>query len=167
MSTNQVTVTRRVEAPAPAVFALLSDPGRHPDFDGSGMLIGLVTPGLLTGVGNVFTMRMHNDDMGEYTIDNHVVEFDLNRRISWEPVLSAASREEDKPDIGHSLHHRWGYELEAVEPGATLVTEFFDCSRSPEGFQAVLKGGSVWTEAITSSLEKLEQELEQELGRGT
>jgi hypothetical protein len=45
MSTNRVTVTRRVEAPAPAVFALLSDPGRHPDFDGSGMLVGLLTPG--------------------------------------------------------------------------------------------------------------------------
>ncbi len=132
---NHVTVTRRVEAPAAAVFALLSDPGRHLDFDGSGMLVDLVTPGTLTNVGNVFTMHMHNDFLGHYTIDNHVVEFDSERRIAWEPVLSATSREEAKPNIGQSLHHRWGYELEAVGPADTLVTEFFDCSRSSKHWQ--------------------------------
>jgi hypothetical protein len=47
-----------------------------------------------------------------------------------------------------------------VAPDVTLVTEFFDCSRSPEDFQNVLKGGSVWTEAIASSLDKIRQLLE-------
>jgi hypothetical protein len=98
--------------------------------------------------------------MGEYSIDNQVVEFDQDRRIAWEPVLSAASREEDKAYIGQGLRHQWGYELESVAPDVTLVTEFFDCSRSPEDFQNVLKGGSVWTEAIASSLDKIRQLLE-------
>lgn len=162
-STNQVAATRRVEAPAAAVFALLSDPSRHPGFDGSGMLRDLVTPGVLTGVGNVFTMRMHNPVMGEYTIDNHVVEFDRDRRIAWEPVLSGASREEDKPDIGHRLHHRWGYELEAEEPSATLVTEFFDCSRSSEHWQEELQEDlqeAGWmSAAMAASLEKIEHQI--------
>jgi hypothetical protein len=134
-STNKVTATQRVDAPAAAVFAFLCDPSHHRESDGSGMLVGLVTPGIVTSVGDVFTMRMHNDVMGDYTIDNHVVEFEPERRIAWEPVLSAASRDEDKPYIGKSMRHRWGYELEAVEPQSTLVTEFLDCSRSPEVFQ--------------------------------
>jgi hypothetical protein len=128
---------------ADAVFALLSNPSRHPDFDGSGMIVSPATSDPLTGVGDVFTMRMHNEEMGDDVIDNHVVEFVPDRRIAWEPVLSAASREEDRESIGNGLHHRWGYELEAAGPDATLVTEFFDCSRSPEDFQRVLRGGSV------------------------
>jgi uncharacterized protein YndB with AHSA1/START domain len=160
MSTpNRVTASRRVEAPPAAVFALLSDPNRHPEVDGSGMLVSPATPGTLTGVGEVFTMRMRNEEMGDYAIDNHVVEFEPDRRIAWEPVLSSASREEDREYIGNSFRHRWGYELEAVGPGATLVTEFFDCSRSPEDFRQVLRGGSVWEEAMALSLEKLEHQL--------
>jgi uncharacterized protein YndB with AHSA1/START domain len=158
--TNRVTSTRELQAPASTVFALLADPRRHREFDGSGMLVDAVTPGVLTGIGNVFTMRMRNDEMGDYSIDNHVVEFDRDRRIAWAPVLSAASREEDRAEIGHRLHHQWGYELEPVRPDATLVTEFFDCSRSPDDFQKVLKGGSIWTKAIGSSLDKLEQLLQ-------
>lgn len=156
---NRVTASRRIESPPAAVFALLSDPSRHLDIDGSGMLVSLVTPGRLSGVGDVFTMRMRNDEMGDYTIDNHVVEFEPDRRIAWEPVLGSASREEDRGDVGNSLHHRWGYELEADGPGATLVTEFFDCSRSPEDFQRILRGGAIWEGAMASSLENLELEL--------
>ena len=40
---NRVTATRRVEAPPSEVFAFLCNPGRHPDVDGSGMLIGVVS----------------------------------------------------------------------------------------------------------------------------
>jgi hypothetical protein len=156
--TNHVTASRRVEASAAAVFALLSDPGRHSDFDGSGMLVELVTPGVLTNVGNVFTMRMHNDFLGNYAIDNHVVEFDPERRIAWEPVLSATSREEAQPNIGHNLHHRWGYQLEAVGPAATFITEFFDCSRSSDDWQEDLQEDMRgWMPAaMTTSLEKIE-----------
>ena len=157
--TNHVEASRRVEGSAAAVFALLSDPGRHPDLDGSGMLVDLVTPGFLTGVGNVFTMRMHNDFLGDYTIDNHVVEFDPERRLAWEPVLSATAREEAKANIGHNLHHRWGYELEMVDPTGTLITEFFDCSRSSEAWQEDLQEDmqSWMPAAMAVTLEKIER----------
>jgi hypothetical protein len=159
--TDRVTASRRIEAPAVAVFALLSDPGRHPHLDGSGMLVDLVTPGVLTSVGNVFTMRMHNEFLGDYTIDNHVVEFDPERRIAWEPVLSATSREEAKPNIGHNLHHRWGYELEVVGPATTFITEFFDCSRSSgdwqEDLQEDMQGWMPAAMAVT--LEKIDHAI--------
>ncbi|HUC06212.1 MAG TPA: SRPBCC family protein [Acidimicrobiales bacterium] len=160
MSTpNRVTKSRKVGVPPAAVFALLSDPRRHPQFDGSGMLVGVATPGPVTEVGDVFSMHMHNENMGDYTIDNHVVEFDPDRRIAWEPVLSEASRTEDEAYIGTRLHHRWGFELEADGPDATLVTEFFDCSASPADFQQQLEGGSIWNDAIAASLENIERQL--------
>ena len=42
--------------------------------------------GVISGVGDVFTMKMHNDEMGDYEMANHVVEYEPNRRIGWEPV---------------------------------------------------------------------------------
>jgi len=156
--TNRVTASRRVDASGASVFALLSDPGRHLDFDGSGMLVGSVTPGILTSVGDVFTMRMHNDFLGDYVMDNHVVEFDPERRIAWEPVLSATSQKEAEADIGHNLHHRWGYELEAQGGSATFITEFFDCAKSSEEWQEQLQEhmqGWIST-SMATSLEKIE-----------
>jgi hypothetical protein len=104
-------------------------------------------------------MRMHNEFLGDYTIENHVVEFDPERRIVWEPVRSATSREEAKSNIGHNLHHRWGYELQAESPTATLRTEFFDCSRSTEDWQEDLKEHMQgWLPAaMAGSLEKIEE----------
>jgi hypothetical protein len=121
------------------------------------MIVDLVTPGVLTGVGNVFTMRMQNVFLGDYTIDNHVVEFEPERRIAWEPVLNATSREEAKANIGHNLGHRWGYELEAVGPAATFITEFFECSRSSEEWQEDLQEDMRgWIPAaMAASLEKI------------
>ena len=156
--TSFVTASRKVDVPAASAFAFLSDPAHHRDFDGSGMLVDLVTPGVVTSVGNVFTMRMHNGFLGDYTIDNHVVEFDPHRRIAWEPVLSATLREEAKPNIGRSLRHRWGYQLEPAAPATTLITEFFDCSGSSvewqEDLQEDMRG---WIpDAMAASLERIQ-----------
>jgi hypothetical protein len=37
-----VEVSRRIEAPAAVIFKILANPQRHMDFDGSGMLRGVV-----------------------------------------------------------------------------------------------------------------------------
>lgn len=74
-STMKVTATQRVNAPAAEVFAFLCDPSHHPESDGSGMLVDLVAPGILKSVGDVFTMRMHNDVMGDFTIDNRALRW--------------------------------------------------------------------------------------------
>ena len=149
--TNHVTASRRVEASAAAVFALLSDPGRHSDFDGSGMLVELVTPGVLTNVGNVFTMRMHNDFLGNYAIDNHVVEFEPNRRISWEPVAGMGH-----PEVGGRVGHRWGFRLSPDGPDVTIVTEIYDCSRAPSDFRQQMNDGTMWIESMKETLKRLD-----------
>jgi hypothetical protein len=53
-----------------------------------------------SGVGDAFRMRMRNDEMGDYIVVNHVVEYEQDRQIGWEPELHQASRPEDAPEIG-------------------------------------------------------------------
>ena len=151
-----VCVSREIGVPAATLFDLLAHPASHPLFDGSGMLRE-GSDGAIRGVGDVFTMTMHNDEMGDYEMSNHVVEYELNRRIGWEPVLKAASRPEDQADIGHRSGHRWTYELTPAGSRSTLVTETYDCSRAPEWLRNAVKGGARWRGSMTATLEKLNE----------
>jgi hypothetical protein len=141
--------------PAEKLFGVLANPASHPLIDGSGMLRES-RDGVIRGVGDVFTMRMHNDEMGDYEMANFVVEYEPNRRIGWEPVLKAASRPEDQADIGDHAEHRWSFALSPVGSAATLVTETYDCSRSPEWLRRAVKGGNRWIDSMTVTLEKLD-----------
>ena len=80
-----ITVSRRIGSPASAIFQILADPARHRDLDGSGMLRGVVSGAAITGVGDVFVMKMYFTELGEYEMNNHVVEYEPDRRIGWEP----------------------------------------------------------------------------------
>jgi uncharacterized protein YndB with AHSA1/START domain len=153
---NAVSVSRRISAPAPRIFSLLADPASHPRIDGSGMLRGAIDPRPLRAIGDEFVMAMHNDEMGDYEMTNVVVEFDSDRAIVWEPRLSGATRPEDVAEIGNSAHQRWGFRLVGAEEGATLVTETFDCSGSPEWLKKAVRGGQRWVESMTLTLERLE-----------
>jgi hypothetical protein len=154
-----VSVSRRIEAPAQELFRILADPARHPGIDGSGMLTQAVGSSVVTGAGDTFTMRMHNAEMGDYEMINHVVEYQRDRRIGWEPVLSAASRAEDQAGIGdRSGPPRWIYELLPAGPGATIVTEIYDCTRAPEWLRKAVKNGHRWVPSMTTTLENLDQQ---------
>lgn len=150
-----VSVSRRIEAPAEKLFDFLARPANHPLIDGSGMLRES-SGGVIGGVGDVFTMTMHNDEMGDYEIANHVVEYEPGRRIGWEPVLKAASRPEDQAGIGDRIDYRWSYELTPLDPASTLVTESYDCSRAPEWLRTAVKGGTRWTGTMTATLARLD-----------
>ena len=151
-----VSVSRRIEASVPTVFAVLLDPVSHCAIDGSGMLREAITTATIVGVGDTFTIRMHNDEMGGYEITNHVVEFERDRLVSWEPVLTAASREEDAGDLGERAGHRWTFHLTAPEPGATLVTETYDSSRAPEWLRRAVRNGERWRPSMLTTLERLD-----------
>jgi uncharacterized protein YndB with AHSA1/START domain len=102
-----VSASTVVVAPPEAVFALLADPRRHADFDGSGTVWAArsgpdrLAPGARFGMSMRWGMPYH--------ISNTVVEFEEGRRIGWR----------------HLGRHVWRYELEPV-PGGTRVTETFD-----------------------------------------
>lgn len=153
---NVVSVTRRIPAPAARIFAILTDPARHCEIDGSGMLREAVDPRRVGGVGDAFAIAMHNDEMGDYEMTNDVVEYEQDSRIAWQPKITGATREEDIAAIGQSANQRWGYTLVPDGAEATLVTETFDCRESPAWLQKAVRGGQRWTDAMTASLERLE-----------
>ena len=150
-----ISVSRRIEVPAEKLFDFLAHPANHPLIDGSGMLRE-GSGGVISGVGDVFTMKMHNEEMGDYEMANHIVEYELNRQIGWEPVLAAASRPEDQAEIGDRGQHRWSYELRPLDAASTLVTETYDCSRAPEWLRKAVKDGARWVASMTATLEKLD-----------
>lgn len=116
---RSVSVSRLIDAPADEIFAVLTDPARHVEIDGSGSVRGSKdeTPQKLE-LGSKFGMKMK---MGlPYDIRNTVVEYEENELIAW----------------AHFGKHRWRYELEEVE-GGTMVTETFDWSTAifPKGIE--------------------------------
>ncbi len=109
------------------IFAILRNPQRHKDFDGSHMITGSLTEELIRAVGDTFTMRM-NRAGDDYLMINFVDEFDENRRIFWTPAPGDISRAEghEEANIGKPAGYRWGYILEPMGMGRTKVTEVFE-----------------------------------------
>jgi hypothetical protein len=149
-----VSVSRRIAAPAADIFGVLTDPGRHPDLDGSGMLRKGATNEAVSGVGDMFVMKMHHPNMGDYEMDNYVVEYELNRRLGWEPVVHGTGRDVNDPQRNGS---RWAFELAPDGADATIVTELYDCSRSPDRVREAVDNGRNWVESMTKTLEQLDQ----------
>jgi len=151
-----VRVSRRIEAPASVIFRVLADPGRHQELDGSGMLRGAVTTAPIAGVGDVFVMKMYFAALGDYEMNNHVVEFEPDRRIGWEPEAGRGHPDATARQDGSRWGHRWSYELVPDGPGVTIVTEVYDCSRAPQEARAGMSDGEVWADDMAATLERLD-----------
>ncbi|MGC2486275.1 MAG: hypothetical protein WA359_08530 [Acidimicrobiales bacterium] len=158
-----IKVTRRIQASASRIFELLADPRRHPDIDGSfeftgeaKMLQSAVSDELITGVGDVFAMKMYLDDVGDYVMLNRVVEYVPERRIGWEPAPGdVAASEDGKYPIGVPSGHRWSFELTPVDADTTDVTEIYDGASAPEDVRAATEEGEVWIDTMTATLTRL------------
>jgi hypothetical protein len=153
-----VSVSRRIEAPPEVIFAVLADPRRHLEIDGSGMLRGAASDSMITGVGDVFVMRMYYSELGDYDMNNHVVEYERDRRIGWEPEAGDSypgveAQGADERRWGH----RWSYQLTPDGPAATIVTESYDCSRAPAEERAGIDDGRVWQQSMAATLERLDR----------
>lgn len=153
-----VSESRRIEAPADQIFAVLADPNRHLDFDGSQMLRGAAEGSVISGVGDVFVMNMYFDRLGgDYVTRNHVVEFEPGRRIAWSPAPGDAASAGDNFTYDEPLGHRWRFELAPEGSDSTVVTETYDCTAVPDWFQQQIEYGEIWREALTGTLERLDQ----------
>lgn len=157
MTEPSISVSRDIPAPVERIFAVLARPHAHPEVDGSGMVRSALEDVVIANVGDVFVMDMFNDEMGEYVMENRVVEFEPNRRIVWEPVMRSVVNPEYQSGIGDSAFQQWGWSLEALDAGHTRVTEFFDCSRSPNWLKKAVRNGERWRSAIVDSLDNLER----------
>ena len=152
-----VAVSRRICAPAHDIFQVLADPVRHPEFDGSGMLRGAVSTAVISAVGDVFVMKMYYSGIGDYEMNNHVVEYEPDRWISWEPA--AGRGHPDAAPEGSAparWGHRWSYQLTADGPDATIVTEIYDCSHAPAQERLEMDNGNIWAEDMAKTLARLD-----------
>jgi uncharacterized protein YndB with AHSA1/START domain len=121
-------VSGTVDAPPEAVFALIADPSRHCDIDGSGMCQSS-SSGPITGVGQSFVMDMYRDGLGKYQTRNEVTVFEPGRRIAWRPSMETSSPEIDGA-IGDITPggQTWSFDLEPTNDGKTKVTHTYDWS---------------------------------------
>ena len=134
-----------IDAPIQRVFDIIADPYRHPEFDGSGTVKKGFTGPHRLGEGAKFGMDMK---MGfPYKIKNTVVEYSEPTLIAW----------------CHPGHHRWRYELTAIDENTTEVTETFDGStaRFPPALKA-MNANENNQKAILKTLVRLKELAESE-----
>jgi len=116
---RRIEVSRRIEAPAARVFALLADPGRHAEIDGSGTVRSAAAQGPVGAVGERFRMRMHREDRGgDYETDNVVTTYEPGRAIGW------ATTYPDQEPVGYT----YTYLLSPDGDEHTVVTQVYDWS---------------------------------------
>lgn len=119
-----VTVQRAIDAAPETIFALLADPTRHSELDGSGTLRGAARGPHRLALGAQFSMAMQQG-RARYRSLNRVIEFDDGRSIAWETVGEYRGRR----FVGG---HRWRYQLVPQEPApgedtpSTLVVHSYD-----------------------------------------
>jgi uncharacterized protein YndB with AHSA1/START domain len=129
---NVLQVEKVIPAPPGAIFDLLADANRHPDIDGSGS-VKAAKPGApeRLELGSTFGMSM-KVGVG-YTMENTVIEFEIDRRIAWQARPPGV--------FGKFTGGRiWRYELEPAGDG-TKVTESWDLSQDHQ--RTLLRLGSL------------------------
>src|ERR1700677_5036616 len=95
-----VSESRDINASAARIFSILCNPALQPDVDGTGMLRGALGEEVITKVGDVFYISMTHWARGNYVMANHVVAFEQDRRMAWEPVGPSYERPEFQSAVG-------------------------------------------------------------------
>jgi uncharacterized protein YndB with AHSA1/START domain len=126
---TSVSVSRRIDVAPAVVFRVLTDPREHVALDGSGRVRGPATDdAVLAAIGDLFVMKMHYPELGDYEMINHVVEYEPDRRISWEPEAGHGRADATIVDSEHnSTPAGW-----AEHTGHTGVAEYLQRLNRPE-----------------------------------
>ncbi|QLL23988.1 dimethyladenosine transferase [Actinobacteria bacterium IMCC25003] len=136
-----------IEAAPSAIFAIIANPKRHQDFDGSSTITANISGPDELLLGSKFGMKMR---LGiTYWIRNTVVEYKKDELIAWR----------------HLGHWRWRYELTDLGNGSTQVTESFDGTYAPAIAQVWLnlRKAYPWTQlAVAKTLVRLKSIAEAE-----
>jgi uncharacterized protein YndB with AHSA1/START domain len=141
------TVERVIDAPPEAIFALLVDPQRHREIDGSGSVRDAKGEPQRLELGSTFGMSMK---MGlPYSMVSTVIEYEENRRIAWQ--TRGPTR------IGKLVGGRiWRYELEPVD-GGTRVRESWDISEESAATRSLVRKGAAKTRKdMAATLERID-----------
>jgi hypothetical protein len=105
----QVSRSVDVAAPASELFAIVADPRRHHELDGSGTVGDNIRAPEHLEKGSRFTTKMRMYGV-PYRMTSTVTALTPDQLIEWR----------------HPFGHRWRWELHATSPTTTRVTETFD-----------------------------------------
>ena len=143
------TVQRVMAASPEAIFAVLADPSRHAEIDGSGTVRGPSSAGSRRlGLGDSFGMQMHWGV--PYATRNVVTEFVPDRLIAWQTLAPSPL---NKLVTGRV----WRYELEPT-PEGTRVSETWDISSEAAMSKPFVRRLAGKTRAnMEATLKRLEQ----------
>lgn len=148
-----VSYSITVEAPAAEIYALLADPHRHHEIDGSGTVRSSAIGAHELTEGARFSVRMR--------------KFGIRYRLPLR-VTRARAPEKDRAGIvewRQPTGHRWRWEFaeKAENPSATVVTESYDSSEQIAPVRAALGLTGVNAEnatAIKASLRRVKTHFE-------
>src|ERR687884_202533 len=129
MADDSVSATTVINAPAEAIFAVLTDPAKHAAIDGTGWVRETLDRKPLTAVGQIFRMSMYhvNHPDGNYQTANRVQIFDPPSTISWEPGYDA---DDGTLRFGGWI---WRYDLTPAGPSLWPAAGVAGAGRQPLG----------------------------------
>ena len=146
MGSLLVCVSKTIAAPAAELFAVVADPSRHCEFDGSGTVRDSSRRSAPLQLGDTFGTDMHWKV--PYRMRNTVVELEQDRLVAWQPRPAY-------PLVGLVIGGRiWRWSFTPVE-GGTEVTECWDTSQERLAFK-LAPLADVTRRNITASLDRLE-----------
>jgi hypothetical protein len=152
MTSDRVSATRRIAAPAGKLFQIVSNPAGHVEIDGSGMLEASPDARQLTAVGETFDMDMDRAPLGDvplgkYKVRNTVTQFVPDRLFEW--GIGGV----DRPPLGHV----YGWQLDPVDDTQTDVTNYCDWTDIPEQMRSARSWPIVPVHMLEQSVANLER----------
>ena len=126
-SEERIAASRTVAASPAEVFLIVTDPAMQVEIDGSGMLEAAPGPRRVEAPGDTFVMNMDraslgDQPMGKYQSVNTVTRIVPDELLEWNVGLPG------KGPFGHV----YGWEITAVGPGETRVTNYCEWPDIPE-----------------------------------
>jgi uncharacterized protein YndB with AHSA1/START domain len=126
-SPDRIAASRTVAASPAEIFRIVTDPAMHVEIDGSGMLEAAAGAQRLEAPGDTFVMDMDREPlgdvaMGKYKSVNTVTRIVPDALLEWNVGV---------PDRG-PYGHVYGWEITAVGPGETEITNYCEWPNIPE-----------------------------------
>lgn len=118
---RRIARTVAVEAPAAELYAIIANPHRHHELDGSSTVRSTAIGPRRLSVGDRFRVDMRMKGL-PYALTMVTTRAEEDRLVEWH----------------HPGGHRWRWELEETTPGVTQVTECYDFRGQPAPLRRLL-----------------------------
>lgn len=137
-----VTAEIEISAPAEAVFELIADPQRQPEWDGNDNLGTAVEGQRVRGTGGSFITTLTKGVDRE----NHIVDFEEGRLIAWQPSEVG----------GEPFGQKWVWQIEPIGGDSVLVRHIYDWTKLRDP-QRLSRAQSTTVANLLASLKRLKQ----------